>query len=137
MPGVIKYSFAHIYAQPYASLMALSPETLLRALADETRLRCLILLLAEGELCVCELTEALGVVQPKVSRHLATLREAGMVQDRRQGHWVHYRIRDDLPAWGRQTLMALADGAQRREPYIGDRRRLSQMAAGPDRPVCA
>lgn len=117
--------------------MALSPETLLRALADETRLRCLLLLHEQGELCVCELTVALDVVQPKVSRHLATLREAGVVQDRRQGHWVHYRIRDDLPPWARQMLDALASGAVNSEPYAGDRSRLSDMAGRPSGRVCA
>jgi ArsR family transcriptional regulator len=117
--------------------MTLAPETLLRALADETRLRCLLLLHAEGELCVCELTDALDVVQPKVSRHLATLRECEVVQDRRQGHWVHYRIRDDLPAWARQMLAALATGADRQEPFAGDRRRLSQMAGRQGGRVCA
>jgi ArsR family transcriptional regulator len=133
----MKYSFERIYASPYGFPMVLSPETLLRALADETRLRCLLLLHAEGELCVCELTAALDVIQPKVSRHLATLRETGVVQDRRQGHWVHYRIRDDLPAWGQQMLGALASGAAQREPYAGDRRRLAEMAGRPGGRVCA
>lgn len=110
---------------------------MLRALADDTRLRCLLLLHAEGELCVCELTEALNVAQPKVSRHLATLREAGIVRDRRQGQWVHYRISEELPAWGRQTLVALASGAADREPYASDRRRLLDMANRPRGRICA
>ena len=77
------------------------------ALADPTRLRCLLLLASEGELCVCELTHALDVSQPKISRHLATLREAGIVDDRREGLWIHYRIHHDLPAWARglETLV--------------------------------
>lgn len=55
----------------------------MRLLADETRLRSLILMRREGELCVCELTHTLDFSQPKISRHLATMREAGIVQNRR------------------------------------------------------
>lgn len=62
-----------------------------RALGDDTRLR-IIALLAQGELCVCHLQEALGLSQPNVSRHLAILRNAGIVEDRRAGNWVHYRL---------------------------------------------
>jgi len=50
-------------------------------LSDETRLRCLLLLQKEGELCVCELVYALDIIQPKISRHLAALRDAGIVTD--------------------------------------------------------
>jgi len=60
--------------------MSLESEAFFRALADPTRLRALVLLQQEGELCVCELTYVLGVVQPKVSRHPAPLREAGIVR---------------------------------------------------------
>ena len=54
-------------------------------LSDDTRLRSLLLMKKEGELCVCELVHALGVIQPKVSRHLAALRDCGVVKDRRSG----------------------------------------------------
>ena len=64
---------------------------LFRALADETRLR-IVALLSHGELCVCHLEEALRLSQPKVSRHLAALRSAGVVEDRRDGTWVYYRL---------------------------------------------
>jgi ArsR family transcriptional regulator len=66
-------------------------ETLFQALGDQTRLRILGLLLA-GEVCVCHLHESLGISQPKASRHLAYLRRAGLVQARREGLWVHYRL---------------------------------------------
>lgn len=66
---------------------------LFKALADETRLRILALLL-DGELCVCELIAALGLPQSTVSRHLAYLRNAGWVQDRRQGVWMYYRLNE-------------------------------------------
>lgn len=64
---------------------------LFKALGDETRLR-VVALLSHGELCVCHLQEALGLSQPAVSRHLATLRAAGVVEQRRHGKWVYYRL---------------------------------------------
>ena len=103
-------------------------ETILRALADGTRLRIINLLLVENELCVCELTEALQMVQPKVSRHLAILREAGLVLDRREGLWIHYRIHPDLPAWANQLLEAMHKGCQGKPPYTDDLKRLSRKA---------
>jgi ArsR family transcriptional regulator len=62
-----------------------------KALADETRLR-ILALLVQGELCVCDLMAALDLPQSTVSRHLATLRNAGLVDDRRQGIWMYYRL---------------------------------------------
>lgn len=64
-----------------------------KALSDETRLR-IVKLLEQGELCVCDIVAALDIVQPKVSFHLGVLREAGLIKDRKQGKWTHYRIHD-------------------------------------------
>ena len=64
---------------------------LFKALGDETRLR-IVALLSHGELCVCHLEDALRISQPKVSRHLALLRLAGVVEHRREGSWVYYRL---------------------------------------------
>jgi ArsR family transcriptional regulator, arsenate/arsenite/antimonite-responsive transcriptional repressor len=66
-------------------------ETLFKALADATRLRILGLLLS-GEVCVCDIHESLKIPQPKASRHLAYLRRAGLVDTRREGLWIHYRL---------------------------------------------
>ena len=66
-------------------------ETLFKALADGTRLRILGLLLA-GEVCVCDIQDSLKSPQSKVSRHLAYLRRAGLVDTRREGLWIHYRL---------------------------------------------
>jgi len=66
-------------------------ETLFKALADATRLRILGLLLT-GEICVCDIHESLKIPQPKTSRHLAYLRRAGLVETRRAGLWIHYRL---------------------------------------------
>jgi ArsR family transcriptional regulator len=66
-------------------------DLLFRALADPTRLR-LLNLIADREICVCFFVEILGISQPKISRHLAYLRRAGIVAARRQGRWMHYRL---------------------------------------------
>ncbi len=70
----------------------LLPIQLFKILADETRLGIVLLLSELGELCVCDLCTALDQSQPKISRHLALLRESGLLLDRKQGKWVHYRI---------------------------------------------
>jgi ArsR family transcriptional regulator len=68
-----------------------SLEKLFGALADRTRLR-LLNLMGRDEICVCFFVEALGLSQPKISRHLAYLRDAGLVEARREGKWMHYRV---------------------------------------------
>jgi ArsR family transcriptional regulator, arsenate/arsenite/antimonite-responsive transcriptional repressor len=65
---------------------------LLSAMSDATRMRLLSLIAHNGEICVCDLIEVTALPQPKVSRHLATLRHAGWVTDRRDGQWMHYSI---------------------------------------------
>ncbi len=109
----------------------MTADDLFRALADATRLRLLLLLTAEDELCVCELTHALDEIQPKVSRHLAMLRELGIVLDRREGLWIHYRLNPKLPAWVREVLDTTARANAGAEPYAPDRKRLKGT---PNRP---
>lgn len=70
-----------------------------KAVSDPTRLAILWLVFKESELCVCEFTHALGVSQPKVSRHLAILKKSGLLNDMRRGQWVYYRLIDGLPTW--------------------------------------
>jgi ArsR family transcriptional regulator len=105
------------------------PVALFRALSDPTRLRAALLLALEGELCVCELTQALQVSQPKMSRHLAVLRESGLVRDRRRGTWIHYRLNESLPDWLPVLLQALA--AEAGGLPEDDRARLRAMANRP------
>lgn len=105
--------------------------TFLKSIADPTRLRALLLLAREGELCVCELVHALDVSQPKISRHLAQLRTVAIVEDRRDAVWVHYRLATRLPAWASRILTVLRDSTAELEPYRQDRQRLEAMA---DRP---
>lgn len=66
--------------------------TLLKALAEPTRLRLVVLLALNGETCVCRLAEALDAPQFRVSRHLGILRDRGVVEARREGTWMHYRL---------------------------------------------
>jgi len=84
--------------------MSLLPLQLFKNLADETRLGIVLLLKARGELCVCDLRTALAQSQPKISRHLAMLRESGLLLDRKQGKWVHYRLSPQMPAWAAQVI---------------------------------
>ena len=87
--------------------LALEPlSTLFRALGDETRLR-IVSLLAHGELCVCHLEAALKLSQPNISRHLGVLKHAGIVESRRDGNWVHYRLAKPVDEVARRQLSAL------------------------------
>jgi len=117
--------------------VTISADEFFRTLGDLTRLRLLALLNCEGELCVCELTHALDEIQPKVSRHLALLREAGVVLDRRQGQWVYYRLNPRLPGWARAVLGATAEGIARQSPFSSDRRALAKMPNRPGGACCA
>jgi ArsR family transcriptional regulator len=78
-----------------------------KALSDETRLR-IIKLLEHGELCVCDLVAALDMVQPKVSFHLGVLKKAGLLKDRKQGKWMHYRI-DDSDMFKRFLMLSVME----------------------------
>jgi ArsR family transcriptional regulator len=97
----------------------------LKALADPTRLR-ILGLVAGGEVCVCHLHEALGIPQPTASRHLAYLRRAGLVDGRRDGLWVYYRLAT-LPDHVLQTLVAaVTHCAGHVETIARDRKRLEK-----------
>lgn len=117
--------------------MNISPDIFFKALADRTRLRCLMLMVDEGEVCVCELTHALNTIQPMISRHLAQLRDAGIVADRRQGQWVYYRLHPELPPWARKVLAATAQGVVETKPFAKDRAALHGMPNRPDSKCCA
>ncbi len=78
-----------------------------KALSDETRLQIMTLLLENDELCVCDLVGALGQTQSKISRHLRYLYNAGLVEDRRDGLWMHYRLSSTLTAQQATIVEAL------------------------------
>ena len=99
---------------------------LLKALADETRLR-IVALLAHGELCVCHIEAALGLSQPNVSRQLGILRNAGVVEHRRQASWVYYRLARQEDLQRRRLLASLVDGFPDRTQLRRDVERLLKM----------
>ena len=102
-------------------------ETLFKALADDTRLR-ILGLLQSGEICVCDIHGSLGLPQPLVSRHLAYLRRSGLVEGRKDGLWVHYRIAR-LPDPVIQTVLnAVTHALGHLDGGEKDRRRLLRMA---------
>lgn len=102
------------------------PARLFKTLSDPTRLR-LLNLLACGETCVCELTDTLRVVQPKVSRHLARLKRAGLVEARREGKWMHYRWTKHGDPLVRHVLLGLRQWMANDQKMMGERRRRSQV----------
>ena len=114
----------------------LTPTTVFKCLADETRARMTLLIACEGELCVCELTAALEESQPKISRHLALLRSSGLLEDRRQGQWVYYRLHPHLPDWVHELLATVL--AANRNWLRPDSERLEGMRKRPERTtICA
>ncbi len=102
-------------AQMYTPAVRPDLVVLFNALADRTRLR-LLNLMAGGEVCVCYFVELLEEAQPKISRHLAYLRRAGLVAARRDGKWMHYRIVTPPDAAAARILeCALAATAEERQ----------------------
>lgn len=99
-----------------------------KACADPTRLRVLFLL-TERELCVCELVEVLDMPQGKVSRHLAVLKRAGLVQSRREGTWIYYALRKPDTGLQKRLHLYLRAASQEHTRAAEDLRRLDELAA--------
>lgn len=108
----------------------IDPVNFYKCLADDTRLRCLLLIAQEQELCVCELMEAIDESQPKISRHLAQLRKNAVLTDRRQGQWVYYQINPDLEDWAK---LVLRETLASNQDFI--KHNLANLEAMGDRPV--
>jgi ArsR family transcriptional regulator, arsenate/arsenite/antimonite-responsive transcriptional repressor / arsenate reductase (thioredoxin) len=112
------------------SIQPLAPLDFFKLLADATRLASLMLIVHEGELCVCELASALQLSQPKISRHLAMLRKSQLLLDRRQGQWIFYRLNPALPTWASQNIeLTLQQNPQLLTPL------LANLSAMGDRPA--
>lgn len=105
-------------------------ERFFQALGDNTRLR-LLNLMGEQEICVCYFVEILGHPQPKISRHLAYLRSAGIVSARRQGKWMHYRIVMPPHIGASQILRQTLDWLSKERAMQTDRARLSKACCAP------
>ena len=104
---------------------------MLKALGDETRLR-IIALLAHGELCVCHLESALAINQSNASRQLAVLRNSGVVEPRRQGNWMFYRLAPQVDALCRDQLKTLIRSFSQQDVLRKDVERLLKTK-GPGR----
>lgn len=89
-------------------------------LSHPIRLRAAILIKQFKELCVCELIHALELQQPVVSRHLAQLKAAGLLESRKSGLWVYYRINKELPVWATKVLNETIKGVADEGPYKND-----------------
>ena len=98
--------------------------TIFKALSDETRLR-ILKLLQQGELCVCDIVAAFDMIQPKVSFHLATLKAAGLVKDRKEGKWMHYKI-DDSDLFKRLLILSVMEKIPD-AMLVEDRKRLAKF----------
>jgi ArsR family transcriptional regulator len=109
-------------------------ERFFQALGDNTRLR-LLNLMGEQEICVCYLVEILGQPQPKVSRHLAYLRRAGIVAARREGKWMHYRIVMPSNPGAAQVLRQTLAWLREDRGMQADRARLSKACCAPSKLV--
>lgn len=105
---------------------------LLAALADPTRLR-LLNLMRGREVCVCYFVEILEQGQPKISRHLAYLRRAGLVQARRDGKWMHYRMQQPADAARAAILDKVLDSLEGDKKMQADRARLERACCEPRR----
>jgi len=114
-----------------------------KALSEETRLR-VLKLLDRGELCVCDIVAALDMIQPKVSFHLAVLKEAGLIKDRKQGKWVHYRI-DDSDIFRRFLLLStlerisaetVSEDARRLKDFMENKCQKAKVVSLPGKTAC-
>ena|SRR5947209_6177890 len=111
-----------------------SMETFFKALADRTRLR-LLNLMGEKEVCVCFFVEVLRTNQPKISRHLAYLRKAGVVSARREGKWMHYRVEEPPHPHAARIFREVRAWLTEEPEMQRDRTRLARVCCAPQPPI--
>lgn len=109
-------------------------EKFFQALGDNTRLR-LLNLMGEQELCVCYFVEVLDQPQPKISRHLAYLRSAGLVDARRDGKWMHYRVVMPPNEGARRVLHELFQHFKKEKAMLADRAKLIKACCAPEKVI--
>jgi len=109
-------------------------EFLFKTLADQTRLR-LINLIGDDEVCVCFFVEVLKINQPKISRHLAYLRRAGVVSARREGKWIHYRLVEPPDPHAANIFREVRAALPNDPAMKSDRARLEKICCAPQLPV--
>jgi ArsR family transcriptional regulator len=109
----------------------MTPTQLIKSIADDTRLKTVLLIMDQMELCVCELVAALSESQPKISRHLARLRTDGVLIDRKSAQWVYYQLNPALPDWFKESLHLAYEANL---PFIEQQlNALAQMGDRPER----
>ncbi|MBM9514931.1 ArsR/SmtB family transcription factor [Desulfogranum marinum] len=108
---------------------------LFKALSDGTRLRILLLLLNNGDLCVCDIMESLQIPQSTASRHLALLRSAGLVDGERHGTWMYYRVIENQ-TFGSAVLASLKHYCSKLETVADDNRRCKQFCSQKNGTLC-
>lgn len=113
---------------------AIQKDIFFSALADRTRLR-ILNLMGNDEVCVCFFVEILKTNQPKISRHLAYLRRAGIVSARRQGPWMHYRISEPTDSGAAEVLRATLSWLASDVEMQRDRKRLVKICCAPELPI--
>lgn len=113
---------------------AYNMETLFKALADQTRLR-LLNLMRGDEICVCFFVEMLRTNQPKISRHLAYLRRAGVVTARREGKWMHYRVAEPADEHAAHVLREVMQWMAQDREMQRERERLIKVCCSTQPPV--
>jgi ArsR family transcriptional regulator len=119
-----------IFVFPYMIMTVdMPPIDLFKALSDLTRLQCILLIRQEQELCVCELMAALELSQPKISRHLALLREAELLAAERRGQWIYYRLSAQLEGW----VLSILEQASLQQNLTDLSHRLNIMGDRPER----
>jgi len=102
--------FSHIC---YFDYDCMNPCDFFKCLADDTRLKCLLLIAKADEACVCDLMAALDLDQPKISRHLAQLRNCEVLINERRGKWVFYKLHPTLPDWAHEVITKAASNNPR------------------------
>lgn len=99
------------------------------SLSNETRLRCLYLAATHGEVCVCEVVDALGIAQPTASKSLAALKAVGLVTDRRDANWSYYRLNERMPPWLAAIVQSTVASLAGSKPYATDEKRFRRSRA--------
>ena len=125
------YALAYMVKAVKQSVAGGSADRMFRAFSDRTRLRILHLLL-DGELCVCDIVRVLEMSQPKISRHLAYLRKSGLVQARKDGLWMHYKLLSADDDFHQSLINCLRNCFKAVPELMLDRKRLGPAACGPE-----
>ncbi len=116
--------------------MHIEQAKLFSVLSNHIRLRCLYLLAVNGEVCVCEVVDALCITQPSASKSLISLKTAGLVSDRRDANWIYYSLRNDLPAWVITILRTTVAELGASRACVADEKRFKRLVIRPRSIAC-